>query len=1293
MSNNYYDIRVNDLVLEVHVRGVPTPTVLWERDGAEFTNGMDRVIIAREKDGVYKLSIHDPVKLDGGRWVITAKNKAGEDKAKHQVIFRGKEYYQHVSGICHADPKTFKEDNEYSAGKQQSRSRASSIMSVTSIHEVDQTVPITDDSSNLESKPDEETTETKTVETKAKPGKKEWRKKLSTLYSVQQPSTTEEMKTSKPLESKQKLSFETLLKNVTIVEGSQIKLVCSCVGPSPTIKWFKNNIPVVWSKTVKNDTKLGMGAIYFTTTTINDTGTYKCTASNNFGEVETSCLLTVYPAPQDQYEAPRFTKNVREHYDVQVNDLFLEVQVRGNPPPTIKWFRDGIELEDVEGDKFFLLREPDGIHKLTIHDPQRKDEGRYLCEAENIAGKDIIKHVVKKLNKEEYTHVHGITYHDPNIKKHETSKDKPLEETIAQAPREFVWMDDGSYYVRGHTPEYLWEWETDTSAESEYEPYQPAPDEIDVEPEEEDDREYEEWEIKPQPVVKHGPKIKKMRKKITDKHKKINEQESTILPDKPIDVESQKLINITLETDQVKDTETEVKELEKDRPEEKVESDTTTENPEEGIIKQITDDDEQAVRKEKYLRLFPELVPDTSIPEENKNILKFINELRDITVVEGKSAKLFCTVLGPKADIKWKKNGEPLEFSKNIKNQSHEGTGIVNIAKVSVSDEGVYTVVVKHKDSEITSQTKLTVIQKVELPKGTAPRFITGIKQHYDFRVDDLILETHIKGDGLLRVQWFLDGIQIENNDKYIQMRAPLGLYKLCIHNPQPRDSGNYLIRVYNDFGSEEQPYSLRIEGKKDIPSYGIFHADPKKQYKDEDVKTEPRKYREVVFLEDGTYYVRGQTPEKFWEWETDTSAESEYEEYVSTGEHETEEEENKDDTSEDEIENKDEHISLHEEEKHEVIVETQIAEDQEEEHSDYEEPIHVEIKKRGPKIKKMRKKITRMPLQLLPSRELKSDMESKVVTEPEAVVAKQPEMKLSKRIQLEQPQEVPLVIKPKRRPVEVNFISRMRSQTALKGKTVSLNCCCSDNQKLEVTWYKDGNKFEMNKRCVSDVHFGFITLEIYQTTVEDSGIYECHVKTANGEAKDSCKITVFELPDKQLCELVPPTFIHPLKETYHKESNDIHLETRVRGNPIPTFTWIYDGVFIHHSTDKYEIYNQHYYELGTNITTAKLIINNPQLRDSGKYTLIAKNEIQTVEVSHRLKVGLRTMDYKKKRMDDIVVENQAPRILPKPPTPEPEIVEQVLESTNDENVLEEDVEEKGEEDKNDEDEEDNAWS
>lgn len=92
--------------------------------------------------------------------------------------------------------------------------------------------------------------------------------------------------------------------------------------------------------------------------------------------------------------------------------------MRGVPTPKITWARDGVELEVENSDKFFVMREPEGIYKLCIHDPQKIDSGRFIIEASNRAGKEEIRRTIKFLGKEHYKYLPGIRHADPK-KPHE----------------------------------------------------------------------------------------------------------------------------------------------------------------------------------------------------------------------------------------------------------------------------------------------------------------------------------------------------------------------------------------------------------------------------------------------------------------------------------------------------------------------------------------------------------------------------------------------------------------------------------------------------------------------------------------------------------------------------------------------------------------------------------------------------------------------------------------------------------------------------------------------------------
>lgn len=66
----------------------------------------------REPEGVYKLCIHDPSPLDGGRFIVQASNKAGKEEIRKLVKFLGKKHYKYLPGIYHADPKKSHEEEE-----------------------------------------------------------------------------------------------------------------------------------------------------------------------------------------------------------------------------------------------------------------------------------------------------------------------------------------------------------------------------------------------------------------------------------------------------------------------------------------------------------------------------------------------------------------------------------------------------------------------------------------------------------------------------------------------------------------------------------------------------------------------------------------------------------------------------------------------------------------------------------------------------------------------------------------------------------------------------------------------------------------------------------------------------------------------------------------------------------------------------------------------------------------------------------------------------------------------------
>lgn len=68
------------------------------------------------------------------------------------------------------------------------------------------------------------------------------------------------------------------------------------------------------------------------------------------------------------------------------NSFAFVFQVRGDPFPNIKWFRDSCEIF-VEDDHRYQITENNGICSLKMTDLKDQDSGRYMCEAVNKIGR------------------------------------------------------------------------------------------------------------------------------------------------------------------------------------------------------------------------------------------------------------------------------------------------------------------------------------------------------------------------------------------------------------------------------------------------------------------------------------------------------------------------------------------------------------------------------------------------------------------------------------------------------------------------------------------------------------------------------------------------------------------------------------------------------------------------------------------------------------------------------------------------------------------------------------------
>lgn len=99
---------------------------------------------------------------------------------------------------------------------------------------------------------------------------------------------------------------------------------------------------------------------------------------------------------------------------MHANELVLECRVRAEPAPIITWTRENELI--ATNDKYLQVDQPDGLCRLVIYNPEDRDNGLYVCKADNSAGSDKTSHNVTFDGANSYMNekIHGYYHRDSN---------------------------------------------------------------------------------------------------------------------------------------------------------------------------------------------------------------------------------------------------------------------------------------------------------------------------------------------------------------------------------------------------------------------------------------------------------------------------------------------------------------------------------------------------------------------------------------------------------------------------------------------------------------------------------------------------------------------------------------------------------------------------------------------------------------------------------------------------------------------------------------------------------------
>ncbi|CAF3984671.1 unnamed protein product [Rotaria magnacalcarata] len=169
----------------------------------------------------------------------------------------------------------------------------------------------------------------------------------------------------------------------------------------------------------------------------------------------------------------------------------------------------------------------------------------------------------------------------------------------------------------------------------------------------------------------------------------------------------------------------------------------------------------------------------------------------DVNVHVNESAKLQCKISGsPSPTIVWLKDGQPIEQSDNITIQSElDGTQILLVKSTQITDKGSYVCQATNIGGTVDVKLNLNVQQVKPTLKSDLMKDIVAL-------VDEPVALT-IKAAGTKpKVKWYKDGEEIiETIEEEYEIIEEEETYTLLIKRAQPKDSGEYQAVITNDAG------------------------------------------------------------------------------------------------------------------------------------------------------------------------------------------------------------------------------------------------------------------------------------------------------------------------------------------------------------------------------------------------------------------------------------------------------------------------------------------------------------
>lgn len=183
-------------------------------------------------------------------------------------------------------------------------------------------------------------------------------------------------------------SVERPLKDVIIGPNEDVELSCIFGGiPQPKVVWYKDGNKL---KTAKATYENRVATLVITST-VSSEGEYRCVASNELGEAETTCRLEVQQKPI--ITVPENEINQRHKVD---EEWSATATYEGIPMPKLTWYRSGTRIESTDDIEIITT---ETTSTIRIRQLDRSHSNKYSVEAENKAGSSTVELTLKVYGK------------------------------------------------------------------------------------------------------------------------------------------------------------------------------------------------------------------------------------------------------------------------------------------------------------------------------------------------------------------------------------------------------------------------------------------------------------------------------------------------------------------------------------------------------------------------------------------------------------------------------------------------------------------------------------------------------------------------------------------------------------------------------------------------------------------------------------------------------------------------------------------------------------------------------